>query len=104
MQRKSRRFLFFLLAALLGWVAWTRLTGPKPDAPAPVSTRPKAPAPADVAIEDRKTIDFSSGRPVVKDDTENRTAIDGALPAMQAALKDVSFEPPKPAPAPEKKP
>lgn len=44
---------------------------------------------------ERKTIDFSSGKPVVKDSAEDKTAIDAALKDMAEATKDVTFEAPK---------
>lgn len=46
-----------------------------------------------VAIEDGKTIDFSSGKPVVKDSTQDKAAIDKAVKEMDDAAKDVTFGP-----------
>jgi hypothetical protein len=58
----------------------------------------------DLAKHDGKTIDFSSGQPVVKDSPEDQAAIQAALKDMDEAAKDVTFEAPKknpePAPAP----
>ena len=72
--------------------------------PAPAPATPVAPpATAPVAIQDRKTIDFSSGRPVVKDSAQERAIIDAAVKEMDEAAKNVRFDPPAPRPA-EKKP
>ncbi len=68
----------------------------------PAST-PAAPKP-EVAIQDHRTIDFSSGKPVVKDSTEDRAAIDAAVKEMDAAAANITFAPTPPsataAPAP----
>lgn len=55
-----------------------------------------------VDIQDGKTIDFSSGKPVVKDSVEQKAIIDAAVKEMDEAVKDVTFGPP-PAKPPEKK-
>lgn len=49
----------------------------------------------EVAIQDGKTIDFSSGTAVVKDDASGKDAIEKAVAAMDAAAKDVTFAPAK---------
>ena len=54
-------------------------------------SRPAAAAPVTVAIQDGKTIDFSGGAPVVKDDAANKAALDAAVRAMDAAAKTVTF-------------
>lgn len=60
--------------------------------------RQRAPrTPAVVPIKDGKTIDFSSGRAVVKDSPEDRVALEKALKEMNAAAKDVTFPATKPA-------
>lgn len=59
---------------------------------------PVAPKPA-VAIQDGKTIDFSSGTPVVKDSPADKAAMDAAVKDMDAAASTVTF----PATAPAKK-
>lgn len=46
-----------------------------------------------VTIEDGKTIDFSSGKPVVKDSTKEKAAIDAAVKEIDEATKGVSFGP-----------
>jgi hypothetical protein len=48
------------------------------------------PKPA-VAIEEGKTLDFSSGKPVVRDSADDRAAMEAALKEMEAAAKDVTF-------------
>ncbi len=68
--------------------------------------RAPAPKPA-VAIQDGKTIDFSSGQAVVKDDAREKKAIANGVAAMDEATKNVTFPPTattQPAPeAPAKK-
>lgn len=44
-----------------------------------------------VPIQDGKTIDFSSGQPVVKDSPADRAAMEKALKEMDEAAKDVTF-------------
>ncbi len=60
--------------------------------PAPIEP-PRPLAPGVVPIRNQKTIDFSSGKPVVQDDAANKAAIDDALKAMEEATKGVSFGP-----------
>ena len=53
----------------------------------------------EVAIQDGKTLDFSSGRPVVKDSPAEKKIIDSAVKEMDDAAKNVAFAPlvaPKP--------
>ncbi len=79
------------------------LPTPAPVIPAAAKSVPEVP------IQDGKTIDFSSGVPVVKDDPNEKAAIDRAVKAMDDAAKDVTFGPPQSIPArpavadPEKK-
>jgi len=56
----------------------------------------------DVAIQDGKTLDFSSGRPVVKDTAKEKADIAKAVKEMEDAAKDVSFSS-TPAKTPEPK-
>lgn len=59
----------------------------------------------EVPIQNGKTIDFSSGKPVVKDEAKDKAAIDQAVAAMDAATKNVTFTPkaaPTPSTAPSK--
>ena len=63
-------------------------------------TKTKAAKPT-VAIQDGKTIDFSNGLPVVKDDAKQKAAIEKSVKEMDAAVQNVTFTPKAPA---EKKP
>ena len=67
-------------------------------------TGPSA-APVDLAKHDGQTIDFSSGKPVVRDLPEDKAALDKVTKEMAEATKDVTFEAPKkePEPVPPKK-
>jgi hypothetical protein len=62
----------------------------------------------EVPIQEGKTIDFSSGVAVVKDDAKQKATIDKAVKDMEDALKNVTFAPPsaqkeaEPTPAPPK--
>lgn len=66
---------------------------------------PTATAKTNVTIQDGKTIDFSSGKPVVKDSADEKAVIDAAVKEMDEAAKAVKFGAPekKPAPAPSPK-
>lgn len=44
-----------------------------------------------VPIQDGKTIDFSNGSPVVRDDKANKAAMDAALRQIEEATRTVSF-------------
>jgi hypothetical protein len=57
----------------------------------------------EVAIQDGKTIDFSSGRAVVKDSAKEKAAIDKAVKEMEEASKAVSFSSPAQPPVAPKK-
>ena len=52
-----------------------------------------------VAIQDGKTIDFSSGRPVNRDGPADKAALEATVKEIDAASKDVTF----PADSKEKK-
>jgi len=61
---------------------------------------PAANPPVDLTKHDGQTIDFSSGKPVVKSTPADQAAVDAAVKEMAEAAKDVTFEAPKkPAPA-----
>jgi len=63
----------------------------------PASANPSAPKP-EVAIQDEKTIDFSSGKPVVKDSAEEKAIIANSVKEMNEAAAGITFGPaPKPA-------
>ena len=57
--------------------------------------------PPKVTIQDGKTIDFSSGKPVVKDTPGEKAIIAAAVKEMDEAAKGVKFGPTAP---PSKKP
>lgn len=86
----KRRLFFLALGVLLGAAGSYLLLRSRPPAAA---TEPP------VAIQDGKTIDFSSGRAEVRDTPEDRAALQSALQEMEAAAKEVTFSPP-PAPPP----
>ena len=77
-----------LLVMLAGYLRLKRQTGPG-SAP-PSAARP---APVDLTQHDGQTIDFSSGRPVVKDTPADQAALAQALQEMDRAAKDVTFAP-----------
>lgn len=66
----------------------------------PVVTAPPAnpPAPIDLEKHDAKTIDFSSGQPVVKDTPADRAALEQGLKEIEEATRNVTFEAQKTAP------
>lgn len=59
--------------------------------------------PVDLAKHDGQTIDFSSGKPVIKDSPEDKAALEAGARDLAEATKGVTFEPvkKKPATAPE---
>jgi hypothetical protein len=95
---KTKRAVLILVAVVVLVTAALVLRRSRPAAAPSASKTPP------VAIEDGKTIDFSSGKPVVKDSTKEKAAIDAAVKEMDEAAKDVSFGPTTaPAPADAKK-
>jgi hypothetical protein len=58
-----------------------------------VAEPPRPLAPGVVPIQDQKTIDFSSGQAVVKNDSAEKAAIEAALKEMDEATKGVTFGP-----------
>jgi hypothetical protein len=93
----KRRLLWLSLGIVLGMVAgYLYLRAP---APAPAPAGPPPAPPVNIAIEDGKTIDFSSGQPVVTDSAEDRAALERAKREMEEAAKDVTFSPKPAAPA-----
>ena len=100
MRRRHLWLLFVVgLGVLLGY--WwnrraARIASPAPP-PATTQAVPKVGAPKpDVPIQDLKTIDFSSGKPVVKDSADDKAVIDRAKKEMDDATKDITFEPTPP--------
>lgn len=90
---KNRLLWVFVAVAALSAVAllltrWKMASGkPRPE----------------VAIQDGKAIDFSSGRPVVKDTAKEKAAIDKSVKEMEEAAQGVTFSSPTAKPAEPKK-
>jgi hypothetical protein len=113
---------FIALGAALAWFMHPlrRSSNPAPGAPsaapsvnasgtAPTTALTAVPSPAvpkpSVAIQDEKTIDFSSGKPVVKDSAEEKAIIANSVKEMNEAAAGVTFGPaPTPQPAPKPAP
>ncbi len=75
-----------------------------PATPPTPATAAAAVAPAQtVAIQDGKTLDFSSGKPVLKDSADEKAIIEQALKEMNEAAAGVTFGPVPKAPAPDTK-
>ncbi|MDD3179457.1 MAG: hypothetical protein PHQ04_03810 [Opitutaceae bacterium] len=92
--------LVLLVAALLGWRAWVHF-----DPRGRPTAGPRNSPPVDLTSHDGETIDFSSGRAVIKDTPQDRAALERAKKEMEAAAQGVTFgptpknpEPPPPAP------
>ncbi len=112
--RRSKEivFLFALLVAAMAFVLWYVIdrraknrTAPPAAARTLAPEPPAANPPVDLTKHDGQTIDFSSGKPVVKTAPEDKAVIDAAVKEMADAAKDVTFEatpPPKPAEPPKK--
>jgi len=106
---KEIMILFALLVGAIVFVSWYVIDRrAKNRAAPPVAKRtlaPEPPAAEPVTLggaNERQTIDFSSGKPVVKNSPEDQAAVDAAVKEMAEAAKDVTFEAtPKPV---EKKP
>lgn len=86
-----RRILLLLVLALAAFGVWS-LGGGRRGA-TPTAAPPTARLRPEVPIQDRKTIDFSSGKPVVKDSAAEQAAIDRAVKQMDAAAAGVTFGP-----------
>jgi hypothetical protein len=100
--------LFVVMAAGVLWYVIDRRA--KNRALPPVAARTLAPEPPAPPVAlgtpetEHKTIDYSSGKPVVKDSPEDKAALDAGLKDIADATKDVSFGPtPPPKPASPKK-
>lgn len=105
--RRSKEIvvLLVLLVGAMAFVLWyvrdrkARQAAEPPPAPkvvgpgAPDSApEPKA-EPVNLAEADGKTVDFSSGKAVVKESDEDKAAIAAAKKDMDAALAETSFGP-----------
>ncbi len=88
MKRRVRWLVLGLFLAAAAWIGWQRTR------PAPLEN------PVDLAKHDGQTIDFSSGKPVVKDSAEDQAALDAAAKDLAEASKGVTFDPPKKKPEP----
>ncbi len=86
MKRVFPWLFLLLLAGAAAWWGWTRF-GPRP-------------APVDLTKHDGQTIDFSSGKPVVKSSPEDKAALEKAAKEMEEAAKSITFEVPKKKPEP----
>ena len=91
-----RRILLLVILALAAFGVWSLVergrVAPRTPAPLASPADPAARAP-EVAIQDRKTIDFSTGKPVIKDSAAEQAAIDRAVKQMDAAAAGVTFGP-----------
>lgn len=100
MKRRALLFALGLLAGLTGGYFYFRHRPPAP-APAVSPGSPATPdpvtAPAEVPIQEGKTIDFSSGQPEIRETEEDRAALERAKREMDEATKDITFAPTKPA-------
>lgn len=108
--------LLALLVGAMGFVLWYVIdrraknrAAPAPEAravapapalepgPAPVGTKTVSPPAKEVLLgtaeTEKKTVDFSSGKPVVKDSAEDQAAMAEALKDIAAAANEVTFEP-----------
>jgi hypothetical protein len=79
---KRRRFSSLLIStAATAAALWVYATQPRSYVRNPII----------VPIQDGKTIDFSSGAPVIKDSAADKAALDASVKEMDAASKDVTF-------------
>ncbi|MBA4135912.1 MAG: hypothetical protein C0518_01195 [Opitutus sp.] len=104
--RRSKEIIV-LLALLLGaivfvlWYVAQRRAEMRaaPTASGPKDLGPVAPQPVPFVDlggkNEAKTIDFSGGKPVVKDTPEDRAALERGLKEIEEATKSVTFEAPK---------
>ena len=106
MKRRLMYFVIGVLAGMIGGYFYLQHRSAPPPAIAPTPTAPTVEAKPlpDVAIQEGKTIDFSSGQPEIRDTPEDRAALEKAKAEMDEATQDVVFAPTKPAeltPVPE---
>lgn len=90
---KNRRLWIFVAVAVLGAAALLLVRRKM------AANKPKP----QIAIQDGKTIDFSSGKPVVRDTAKEKASIEKAVKEMEDAAKGVSFPPPAAKPPEPKK-
>lgn len=96
MNSRLTRILAGIAAVLaVAYIVWKRQPPAITPIPAAQFAPPATPAAAaEVAIQDRQTIDFSKGSPEIRTTPADQAAIDAALKEMQEATKTISFEPP----------
>lgn len=80
-------------------VAPARDSAASPATPPTTSTTQKT----TVAIQDGKTLDFSSGKPVLKDSADEKAIIEQSVKEMNEAAASVTFGPASKAPATDTK-
>jgi hypothetical protein len=96
-----RRWPWLLVLVAVGmWFGWRATRRQTAGAPAPAANRPPPAPPLDLARHDGAAIDFSSGRPVIRNSPADRAAVARAVRAMDEAAKDVTFQPAAAPPAP----
>lgn len=105
--RRSREIivLLALLAGAVGFVLWyvadRKAQQRAAPTPAPRVVGPTVPAePVDLTQVDGQTVDFSTGRPVIRNDPADQAALEAAKPELEAALSEVNFAPPASTPPP----
>lgn len=105
---KEIMLLLTLLVGAMAFVLWyvvdrrarnraAPAVAPQASGPGPL---PPAP-PVDLTQHDRKTIDFSSGQPVVKETDADKAALEAAVKDISEATQGVTF---KAAPKPKQTP
>jgi hypothetical protein len=105
--------LFVVMAAGTLWYVIDRRAKNRANLPATATTTAPGPASAPLvevdppkpvllgtAETEAKTIDFSTGKAVVKDTPEDQAALEAGLRDIADATKDVTFEAAKPEPKP----
>jgi hypothetical protein len=103
MKRLIPWLIIVLLAGVFAWICWRRFaTHPAPAATVPAPAAKPAEFVDLAGPNERKTIDYSSGRPVVKDTAADQAAVDAAVKDMDAAARSVTFEAPKKKTEPKK--
>jgi hypothetical protein len=85
----KRRLMYFVIGVLAGMIGGYFYLRHRAEPPAAVEPLPE------VAIQEGKTIDFSSGKPEIRDTPEDRAALEKAKAEMDEATKDMVFQPTK---------
>ena len=96
----KRRLVYFVVGVLAGMVGGyfylTHRSASSPTVAPAITPLPAAAKPLpEVAIQEGKTIDFSSGKPEIRDDPADRAALEKAKAEMNEATQDVVFAPTK---------